>query len=92
MILYILDALVILVILGSKLFPNSFVLYSSIYLILKGALFTFFSKDIASVIDTICGIYLLAVFLNFGIYFFTTLCVIWLLQKLAVFFILRIAG
>lgn len=92
MIFYILDALFILVVLGSKLFPNLYILYSSLYLILKGVLFAFFSKDFASVVDAICGIYLFALFLDFGLYFLSALCIIWLLQKLAVFFILRIAG
>ncbi|MBT3721042.1 hypothetical protein HN789_06460 [archaeon] len=92
MIFYILDLLTVIILILSNILPNNLILYSGIYLFLKGIIFIIISKDIASVIDFICGIYMVIMFFNFKIYFLTVLCIIWLLQKTAVYFIIKIGG
>ena len=62
--------------------PLGFVKYAAFYLIIKGSVFLLFSKDFASVVDVLFGLYLLA--LSAGIYsnnFLGILAVIWLIQK-----------
>ena len=52
------------------------------YLIIKGVLFTVLAKDIASIIDLICGLYALIITLGYSSHIATTLVIIYLLQKI----------
>tara|TARA_Y100000310_G_scaffold345618_1_gene467378 strand:- start:15717 stop:15974 length:258 start_codon:yes stop_codon:yes gene_type:complete len=59
------DLMVTLIILFYTLFPKSIIFYGAFYLIVKGLIFVLTSKDFASYIDVICGVY--TVFLALGI-------------------------
>ncbi|MBI2578414.1 MAG: hypothetical protein HYW26_01755 [Candidatus Aenigmarchaeota archaeon] len=65
-----------------KFLPLALVKDVAFYLIIKGAVFLLFSRDFASSVDVVFGIYLLI--LASGIYtsnFITILAAVWLLQK-----------
>ncbi|MBN2422099.1 hypothetical protein JXB41_02640 [Candidatus Woesearchaeota archaeon] len=57
------------------------------YLIIKGTLFTVMAKDIASIIDLICGLYALMIVINVYHAIATTLVILWLAEKSIVSFI-----
>jgi hypothetical protein len=57
------------------------------YLIIKGVLFTVMSKDIASIIDLICGLYALSIVLGFFNPIITLIVILYLAQKVVFSFI-----
>ena len=84
-----LDIVSIVIVLGSKILPRKLLVFSGLYLLLKGLVFAISSKDFASYIDTFFGVYLIAMFFGLRIYVLSAICVLWLIQKTVMYFILR---
>lgn len=66
----------------AEFFPLATIKYIAFYLIIKGGFFLLLSKDFASLVDALFGVYFLI--LSSGIYsntIITTIAALWLFQK-----------
>ncbi len=76
-----LDLLVTLIIIFAPLFPKNIIFYGAFYLIAKGLMFVLTSRDFASYLDIICGIYVIFLAFNLSNPIITILAVLFLGQK-----------
>ncbi|MBD3203378.1 hypothetical protein GF327_03730 [Candidatus Woesearchaeota archaeon] len=85
----ILDALCALVLVFSNFFLIREIYFFLIgsYLLFKGVVFTILSKDPASILDILCGLYALSITLSIENGIVTTLVILYLGQKAAFSFI-----
>jgi len=79
-----LDFLVLLMILFSSLFPKDIILYGAFYLIIKGLIFVLTSRDFASYIDVIIGIYTIFIAFNISHPILTIIMVLYMGEKVVV--------
>jgi len=75
------DLLVTLIILFYSLFPKTIIFYGAFYLIVKGLIFVITSRDFASYIDIICGVYAILLGFNISHPIITVVVVLFLGQK-----------
>lgn len=79
-ILGILDLICALLMLANPIIPRAVLMYFSMYLIFKGGYFAF-KYNVASILDTLAGIYMIAVAYGFSSGVLTLIAVIYLGQK-----------
>lgn len=82
-----LDLITVLILMGAAILPSKLLLYASIYLILKGAVFILVSRDFASYGDLFSGLYLLLLSGGVKIPYVHQVVFFWLLQKTIMTFI-----
>ena len=82
-----LDLITVLILMGAAIMPQSFLVYAAFYLIIKGAVFIYISRDFASYGDFACGIYLFVLSFGRSVPIVHTLVLLWLLQKTMLTFI-----
>ncbi|MBN2367607.1 hypothetical protein JXC34_01205 [Candidatus Woesearchaeota archaeon] len=82
-----LDLLTVLILMGAAILPKKLLLFAAIYLLIKGGLFIWLSRDFASYGDFISGIYLLILSFGIQIPFVHQVVLFWLLQKTIMTFI-----
>jgi len=80
------DFVVIFCILFSEILPFTYLIKASLYLLVKGGIFSL-TGDFASYLDVICGIYILFFAFGLSINLFTAIVVLYLGQKCLVSFI-----
>jgi|ETNmetMinimDraft_2_1059921.scaffolds.fasta_scaffold269888_1 hypothetical protein len=76
------DLIAVIIIFFSAIFPQKLILYAAGYLLFKGIIFAM-GGDIASIIDVLCGVYV--VLLSYGISstLVTVIVLVYLVQKVA---------
>jgi hypothetical protein len=82
-----LDFITVLILMGAAILPGKFLVYASIYLILKGTIFIFMNRDFASYVDFGCGIYLFILSFGLQIPYLHQIVLYWLIQKTALTFL-----
>jgi hypothetical protein len=82
-----LDLVTVLILMGAAILPHKLLLYAALYLIIKGALFIWISKDFASYGDFGAGLYLLILSFGFQVPYVHTVVLFYLLQKTILTFI-----
>jgi hypothetical protein len=82
-----LDLITVLILIGAVILPKQLLLFAAVYLLIKGFIFIFLSKDFASYIDFMCGIYLAILSLGIRIPYVHNVVLFWLLQKTIMTFI-----
>ena len=83
----ILDLFTVIVLAGAAVFPEKFLLYAGIYLIVKGIFFISISRDFASYGDALSGAYILAMLAGIRLPVLNTVVLAWLGQKTFVTFV-----
>ena len=74
------DLIAVIVIFFSSIFPQKLLLYAAGYLLFKGMFFAM-GGDIASIIDVLCGVYVVLISYGISSSFITVLVLIYLVQK-----------
>ncbi len=77
----VLDLVAVILLLGAAFFPHALLLYAGIYLVIKGFVFIAASKDIASLGDLVCGLYILLFVAGLGVPLLNAAALIYLGQK-----------
>ena len=82
-----LDLITVLILMGASIVPSKFLLFAAIYLLVKGGIFIFISRDFASYGDFFSGIYLLILSYGIRLPLIHNIVLFWLLQKTIMTFI-----
>jgi hypothetical protein len=82
-----LDLVTVFVLLGAAILPEQLLFVAAVYMIVKGGVFTFISKDLASVGDFIAGIYLLVLAFGLKIPILHPIILLYLAQKTLLTFV-----
>ena len=81
------DFIAVLILMGAAILPHTFLLYAALYLIIKGLIFIFISRDFASYGDLFSGIYLLVFSYGLKVPVVHTIVLFYLIQKTILTFI-----
>ena len=77
----ILDLISFLVISFHYLAPKKLMMYTFLYLLIKGLFFVLVSRDFASYLDMACGLYIIFLYFGYSISFLTVIFSVYLAQK-----------
>ena len=76
-----LDFITVIILMLAAVMPQKFLLFAAIYLLVKGAVFIFMSRDFASYGDFFSGVYMLVLSFGIQIPILHGIVLFWLLQK-----------
>ena len=82
-----LDLATVFVLLGAAILPEQLLFVAAVYMIVKGGVFTFMSKDLASIGDFIAGIYLFVLAFGLKIPILHPIVLLYLAQKTLLTFV-----